>query len=241
MRFRAAMGADELTGLRKAAASNDRGPFRFAPPSSSSSEAGPAGSRRLSAPKRHQRSKIGLLGGSFNPAHLGHREISLAAIEWLGLDAVWWLVTPASPHKDPETYLPYEERLYRARQVASHPRIVVSNFEERKRLQYTVDTLEALTELWPQMQFVWMMGADSLSAFHLWKDWKKIATLAPIAVFNRPGCDTPPDKSVFGTELAAFRIAEEDGLELADMEPPAWAFHTATNNPLSSTAMRKAY
>lgn len=210
------------------------------PSSSSSSTTGPSGARSLSAPKRHQRSKIGLLGGSFNPAHLGHREISLAAIEWLGLDAVWWLVTPASPHKDPQSYLPYEERLYRARQTARHPRIVVSNFEERKRLQYTVETLEALTELWPQMQFVWMMGEDSLSAFHLWKDWKRIATLAPIAVFNRPGCDTAPEETVFGKELAAFRIPEEDGIDLADLEPPAWSFHTGTNNPLSSTALRKA-
>lgn len=196
--------------------------------------------RRLGAPKRHQRSKVGLLGGSFNPAHAGHREISLAAIDWLGLDAVWWLVTPASPHKDPHSYLPYEERLYRARQVAQHPRIVVSNFEERKHLQYTVDTLEALTELWPQMQFVWMMGADSLSAFHLWKDWKRIAVLAPIAVFNRPGCDTPPEETVFGREFAAFRLPEEDGLSLADMEPPAWSLCAGTNNPLSSTALRKA-
>lgn len=194
----------------------------------------------MSAPKRHQRSKIGLLGGSFNPAHAGHRDISTAAIDWLGLDAVWWLVTPASPHKDPQSYMPYEERLYRARQAASHPRIVVSNFEERKRLQYTVDTLEALTELWPQMQFVWMMGADSLSAFHLWKDWMKIATLVPIAVFRRPGCDAAPEDSVFGRELATFRIPEEDGLSLPDLEPPAWSYCTTTDNPASSTALRKA-
>lgn len=219
----------------------DRDRLRLAPQGAPPSAQDPAGIRRLGAPKRHQRSKIGLLGGSFNPAHLGHREISLAAIDWLGLDAVWWLVTPASPHKDHHSYLPYEERLFRARQIASHPRIVVSNFEERKRLRFTVDTLEALTELWPQMQFVWMMGADSLSAFHLWKDWKKIAALAPIAVFNRPGCDTQPEQTEFGKELQAFQIPEEAGLDLTDLEAPVWSFFTATNNPLSSTALRKAH
>lgn len=196
--------------------------------------------RTLSVPKRHQRSKIGLLGGSFNPAHLGHREISLAAIEWLGLDAVWWLVTPRNPHKSHDGYLPYEERLFRARQISRHPRIVVSNFEERRRLQYTVDTLDSLLTLWPQMQFVWLMGADSLTSFHLWKDWKRLATLAPIAIFNRPGVDTPPGETVFGREFAAFEVSEDDAINLCDTEPPAWSFCTATNNPQSASAIRKA-
>ncbi|MEE2691405.1 MAG: nicotinate-nucleotide adenylyltransferase [Pseudomonadota bacterium] len=191
-------------------------------------------------PQRHAHSKIGLLGGSFNPPHRGHREISLAALDWLGLEAVWWLVSPGNPLKDPDGYMPYAERLWRARRVADHPRIVISNFEERRRLRYTVDTLQALSDLWPQIRFVWLMGADSLSTFHLWKDWKKIATLAPIAVFNRPGHEAAADTSEAAKELALFRLEEKDGAKLPDADPPAWAFYSATANPISSTALRNS-
>lgn len=190
-------------------------------------------------PQRHAHAKIGLLGGSFNPPHQGHREISLAALDWLGLEAVWWLVSPGNPLKDPETYMPYAERLWRARRVADHPSIVISNFEERRRLQYTVDTLAAITDLWPQIRFVWLMGADSLATFHLWKDWKTIATLAPMAVFSRPGYETAAETSEAGREFALFRLPESEGARLPDADPPAWAFHSATANPMSSTALRR--
>ncbi|MHA7873524.1 MAG: nicotinate-nucleotide adenylyltransferase, partial [Hyphococcus sp.] len=120
---------------------------------------------------RPYRRRIGLLGGSFNPAHDGHREISLEALRKLGLDAVWWLVTPGNPLKDAAEYAPFEERLRLARQTADHCDIVVSDFERRHGLQYTVDTLERLQLLHPSIQFVWIMGADSLESFHRWKDW----------------------------------------------------------------------
>lgn len=189
-------------------------------------------------PQRHASSKIGLLGGSFNPAHSGHREISLAAIDWLGLDTVWWLVSPGNPLKEPDSYMPYEERLWRARRAANHPSIVISNFEERRRLQYTADTLQALTDLWPQMHFVWLMGADNLATFHEWNGWRRIATLIPFAVFNRPGFEDAAETSPAAKELAPFRLDASRAPELVDAEPPAWAFYENIANPKSATAIR---
>ena len=148
--------------------------------------------------------RIGLLGGSFNPAHQGHREISLVALNALHLDAVWWLVSPGNPLKDKSTYHPYSERMAKARLIADHDRIIVSNFEERRSLQYTIDTLGALVDDHPAVDFVWLMGADSLSTFHKWKDWRKIATLLPIAVFNRPGDENAPQNAEAARELLSL-------------------------------------
>ncbi|MDZ7629096.1 MAG: nicotinate-nucleotide adenylyltransferase [Parvularculaceae bacterium] len=190
-------------------------------------------------PGRHDSSRIGLLGGSFNPAHEGHREISLVALKRLQLDAVWWLVSPGNPLKEANAYAPYEDRLKAARKVSDHPRIIVSNFEERKGLQYTVDTLETLTALWPQINFVWLMGADSMATFHRWRDWRKIARLAPFAVFNRPGFETAWTSSPAADALAAFRLEPGAASGLAGTEPPAWVFIDEPTNSQSSTAIRE--
>lgn len=192
-------------------------------------------------PQRHDSSRIGLLGGSFNPAHAGHREISLAAIEQLGLEAVWWLVTPENPLKagGPYSYAPYAERLAEARRVANHPAIIVSDFEARKGLQYTVETLEALHDLWPQMRFVWLMGADSLANLHKWKDWRRIASLAPIAVFNRPGHETAAETSEAARELALFRVPSGRAASIVDAVPPVWTYIETTKNPASATEIRR--
>lgn len=189
-------------------------------------------------PKRHDNSRVGLLGGSFNPAHDGHREISLIALKRLNLDSVWWLVSPGNPLKDAAGYAPYEDRLRLARTVSNDSRIVVSNFEERKGLQYTIDTLETLRVLWPQINFVWLMGADSLAIFHRWREWKKIAGLAPIAVFNRPGFENAWKTAPAAEELSAFRLEDGAAEDLAGAEPPAWVFIDEPRNPQSSTAMR---
>ncbi len=191
-------------------------------------------------PQRHAASRVGLLGGSFNPAHDGHREISLAAIAMLNLDAVWWLVSPGNPLKDAGIYAPYDERLQKARRVADHPRIIISNFEERKGLQYTVDTLETLRSLWPQIDFVWLMGADSLATFHRWRDWKKIAAMAPIAVFNRPGHEGAAVTAPAAEAFASFRVDEANAEAIVGAEPPAWVFLSEPKNPQSSTAIRAA-
>lgn len=184
--------------------------------------------------------RIGLLGGSFNPAHQGHRDISLAGLDRLALDSVWWLVTPGNPLKDPADYAPFEERAHGAGKAAAHPDIVISDFERRQNLQYTVDTLERLSLLHPDTAFVWLMGADSLANFHRWKDWRRIASLVPIAVFNRPGYGDDALTSKAARELAAFRLNEDKAESLAGSEPPAWIYFSDTDNPLSSTAIRNA-
>lgn len=182
--------------------------------------------------------RIGLLGGSFNPPHEGHRFISIAALERLGLDAVWWLVTPGNPLKDPAVYAPFEDRLRNARSFSKHPDIVVSDYEKRHGLQYTVDTIERLKLLNPTTQFVWLMGADGLASFDRWKDWRRIAEMAPIAVFNRPGYEGDALQSVAAKALSAFQIDETAPEALTQQEPPAWIFFSDTDNPLSSTAIR---
>lgn len=187
-----------------------------------------------------QNRRIGLLGGSFNPPHEGHREISLAALARLNLDAIWWLVTPGNPLKDPGVYAPFEERLRLARRFADHPDIVVSDFENRHGLQYTVDTLDRLTSLNPNVQFIWLMGADSLAGFDQWKDWRRIAELVPIAVFNRPGYGGGALDGEAAKTLAAFRIDENDPEKLIGTEPPVWVYFSDTDNPASSTAIRNA-
>lgn len=188
--------------------------------------------------KSNARRKIGILGGSFNPAHAGHREISVAALERLGLDAVWWLVTPGNPLKDSGIYAPYEERLKHARVISDHPDIVVSDFEKRHDLTYTVDTLEALQDDNPNSSFVWLMGADGLEIFHKWKDWRKIAELAVFAVFARPGYGEGALSSQAANDLAAFRVNIDQAADLALNDAPAWIYFPDTNNPISSTELR---
>lgn len=184
------------------------------------------------------RRRIGLLGGSFNPAHAGHREITLEALDRLSLDAVWWLVTPGNPLKNPDSYADYDDRLHKARKVANHPDIVVSDFEYRRNLQYTVDTLAQVKDANPNADFVWLMGADSLASFHLWKEWRRIAELVPFAVFNRPGYSDNALKSEAVQALKNFRLDPDKTTDLLTAAPPAWMFFHETNNPLSSTKIR---
>lgn len=183
--------------------------------------------------------RIGLLGGSFNPAHEGHREISLAALNRLKLDAVWWLVTPGNPLKNKHSYAPYRERLQRARIVADHPNIVVSDFENRHNLQYTVETLAAIKAMNPDTAPIWLMGADGLKNFHRWRDWRRIAETTSFAVFNRPGYGDDALSSEAAKALCAFRLDVKDADQLWTQAPPAWIFFPDTNNPASSTQLRR--
>jgi nicotinate-nucleotide adenylyltransferase len=133
--------------------------------------------------------RIGLLGGSFNPAHRGHRAISLHAIRALGLDEVWWLVSPGNPLKPQKGMAPFAARIASATRVARHAPIRVSAIERRLKTRYTADTLARLPRLYPRHRFVWLMGADNLEQFHHWRDWRGIARQVPIAVIARPGYD----------------------------------------------------
>jgi nicotinate-nucleotide adenylyltransferase len=130
---------------------------------------------------------VGLLGGSFNPAHGGHRHISLEMLRRLKLDAVWWLVSPQNPLKPAAGMAPLAARLASARAIARHPRIRVTDVEARLDVSLTVDTIAALRALYPQVRFVWIMGADNLCQFHRWTAWRDIARAVPVVVAARPG------------------------------------------------------
>ncbi|MBI1393291.1 MAG: nicotinate-nucleotide adenylyltransferase [Alphaproteobacteria bacterium] len=183
--------------------------------------------------------RIGLLGGSFNPAHEGHREISLAAIKAFNLDAVWWLVSPGNPLKDKADYAPYDERLAQARRVANHHRIVISDYERRRQITYTIDTIRSLTDELQHVRFIWLMGADSLASFHEWRDWRGIAERAPIAVFSRPGDELACETSPAAKQLKPFRLELADADAIFDATPPAWIFYPHTANEMSSTQIRR--
>jgi nicotinate-nucleotide adenylyltransferase len=129
-----------------------------------------------------------LLGGSFNPAHRGHRLISLAAAKALGVDEVWWLVSPGNPLKaTAKDMAPLPARLRSAQHMARRAPIKVTAIEQHLGTQYTIDTLTKLVRRYPKRRFIWLMGEDNLVQFPKWKDWRKIARLLPIAVIARPG------------------------------------------------------
>src|SRR3954465_7202300 len=134
--------------------------------------------------------RIGLLGGSFNPAHRGHRHISLHVMRALGLDEVWWLVSPGNPLKEEALDMaPFEARLGSARRLAWRGRIRVSDFEQREGTRYTIDTVRLLKRRYPCHRFIWLLGSDTLPNFHKWRDWRGLAAEVPIAVIRRPGYD----------------------------------------------------
>ncbi len=183
--------------------------------------------------------RIGLLGGSFNPPHAAHRLVSVEAMKRLGLDAVWWLVTPGNPLKDNRALPPLEQRLALARQVAAHPRIVPTGIEARLGTVYTVDTIRALKRRYPQARFTWLMGADGLRDFHRWKDWQAIARLLPIAVYDREGLRLAAQAGRAAHALARFRRPESAARALAGTRAPAWVFLHGKTSALSSTWLRQ--
>lgn len=142
-----------------------------------------------SAMRLPRRRRIGLLGGSFNPAHGGHRNISLFALQALGLDEVWWLVSPGNPLKPRRGMAPLAVRFASARNRSRRAPIRVTAIERNLGTRYTIDTLRAIVRRWPKREFVWLMGSDNLAQFSQWKDWRKIAALMPIAAIARPGYD----------------------------------------------------
>jgi nicotinate-nucleotide adenylyltransferase len=182
--------------------------------------------------------RIGLYGGSFNPAHKGHRQVSLFALQRLRLDQVWWLVTPGNPLKDVRALPPLDTRMARAAQVAAHPRIVVTGVEGEFRTRYTADLLDLLARRAPATRFVWLMGSDLLAQFHRWDRWRDIANSVPIAVVNRPGHLVVPLSARAAHVLRDCRVDESDAQLLADLEPPAWMYLTGPRTAASSTALR---
>jgi nicotinate-nucleotide adenylyltransferase len=196
--------------------------------------------QHLKVPLAAPNMRIGLLGGSFNPPHAAHRQISLAALKRLELDQVWWLVSPGNPLKDAGNAPDLERRIEAARAVSRHPKIVVTGFEAGRRSPYTVDTLSFLRRRYPSAQFVWLMGADNLASFHLWRGWERIFGLVPIAVLDRPGYRLKARASRAAQRFAFAALDETDARGLAGMQPPAWTLVTIPLSSLSSTRLRGA-
>jgi nicotinate-nucleotide adenylyltransferase len=182
--------------------------------------------------------RIGLFGGSFDPAHDGHLRVSLEALKRLHLDQVWWLVSPQNPLKGNAPSNDLARRIAAAEAVARHPRIRVTGIEAELGTTYSAKTLARLLPRLPGVHPVWMMGADNLASFHRWRDWQRIAATLPIAVFNRPGDTQRALSAPAAKALARFRLAAADAPLLAATPPPAWIFLPSPHIDISSTALR---
>ena len=182
--------------------------------------------------------RIGLLGGSFNPAHRAHRGMSLAALKALDLDEVWWLVSPGNPLKPKEGMAPYAARLASARLVARRSPIRVSDFEARAGTRYTIDTLRLLLARHQRARFIWLMGEDTVAQFHQWKNWREIARLLPIAVLSRPGYDDDARAAPAMGWLRGFVRPQRQARHWTRWSAPAITFLRLPPDRISATALR---
>lgn len=184
--------------------------------------------------------KTGLLGGSFNPAHRGHRGITLAAIRALALDEAWWLVSPGNPLKPEKGMAPLAARLTSARRMARHAPIRATTIETRLGTRYTIDTLRKLKARYPKRRFVWLMGADNLAQFHRWRDWRRIARQVPIAVIARPGYERNALRSPAYRWFGRFVRPARGARNWTEWRLPALVLLRFRPDPTSATALRSA-
>lgn len=186
--------------------------------------------------------KVGLFGGSFNPAHDGHAHVAETAMRRLDLDRVVWLVSPQNPLKSSNEMAPLEERMASAREMARMvgPRMIVSDVETRIGTRWTVDTLRVLGARHPGVRFVWLMGSDNLAGFHRWRGWTDIMRQMPVAVIARPGSLLDSRSAPAAIRFGRNRIPSSQAGLLPSLEAPAWTYITAPLNPRSSTSIRAA-
>jgi nicotinate-nucleotide adenylyltransferase len=184
--------------------------------------------------------QVGLFGGSFNPPHAGHTLVAEIALRRLRLDQLWWMVTPGNPLKSTRELAPLAERIRLSEKSAEDPRIKVTAFEAAHRIRYTADTLALVRAKNPGVDFVWIMGADSLRDFHRWQRWRQIMLTFPIAVIDRPGATLSFLSSIAVKTFDYARVDERDAPLLARMKAPAWTFIHGPRSSLSSTAIRQA-
>jgi nicotinate-nucleotide adenylyltransferase len=180
--------------------------------------------------------RIGLLGGSFNPPHEGHIHISEAALKRLGLDYVWWLVSPQNPLKSARETAPLDKRIALATRLVHERRVIVTDVERVLGTRFTIDTLEALVRRFPEVRFVWLMGSDNLAGFHHWKDWPRIVELMPVAVVMRPGSMLAPLQAKAMQRFWRARSRTMRGFH--GTAAPALVVVGGRRNEQSSTALR---
>lgn len=181
--------------------------------------------------------RVGLLGGSFDPPHAGHVHVTRWALRALGLDRVWWLVSPGNPLK-PDAPADLARRLKAARAIMRHPRVAVTDLEARLGTRLTADTLAVLRRRAPGVQLVWLMGADNMIGFHRWDRWEEILAAVPVAVLARPGDQIRAGLSPAARRFAGHRIAPGAARSLALAQAPAWTLLTGRMLDLSSTDLR---
>jgi nicotinate-nucleotide adenylyltransferase len=182
--------------------------------------------------------RVGLLGGSFNPAHEGHAHVAKTALARLGLDRVIWLVSPQNPLKSAKGTAAFAARIASARAVAAGPAMIVSDLEAKLGSRYTIDLIRVLRARYPAVRFVWLMGADNLAGFHRWRGWEEIMRLVPVCVVARPGWGMQGRLAPAARRFAWARRPASEARRLASARPPAWIYLTAPLNFTSSTAIR---
>lgn len=195
--------------------------------------------RYLTMPHTERGMVIGLFGGSFNPPHEGHKLVAEIALKRLGLDRLWWMVTPGNPLKSHNGLAPLGERIAACEAMATDPRIKVTAFEKRMNNSYTAETLAAVKARNPDCHFVWIMGADNLKNFHRWQKWQDIAATYPIAVIDRPGSTLAYLSSKMAKTFDYARVDETEARALPFRKAPAWTFIHGPRSTLSSTLIRE--
>ena len=185
--------------------------------------------------------RIGLYGGSFNPPHAGHRHVAETALRRLGLQQVWWLVTPGNPLKVPGATPPAgSRRTAVAGLVGGGAAMAVTDFEAARGFRYSVQTLRFLAARHPDVHFVWIMGADSLASLHRWRDWRQLMACFPVAVVDRPGATRAALAAPAARAVARFRVPEQAARTLPGRRAPAWCFLHGPLDASSSSALRAA-
>ena len=196
--------------------------------------------RYLTMPHTERGMVIGLFGGSFNPPHAGHALVAEIALRRLGLDQLWWMVTPGNPLKNRADLAPLATRIKACEALVSDPRIKITAFEQSFGVTYTANTLRLIKAKNPLARFIWIMGADNLRSFHRWQNWRRIAETFPIAVIDRPGATLAYLSSTMAQAYSHARVDEDDAGILWTKTAPAWMFIHGPRSTLSSTALRNA-
>lgn len=186
-----------------------------------------------------RRARVGLLGGSFNPAHAGHRHVAALALKLLGLDEVWLLVSPQNPLKSTRDMAPLADRLASAERVlGGHPRLRATAIETAMGTRFTADTLDGLKRRFPHVDFVWLMGADNLMQIHRWDRWMRIFLAVPVAILARSPYSQRALAARAARRLGRFRMGQGRARGLVGSAPPAWVFLHTRLHPASATAIR---
>ena len=180
---------------------------------------------------------VGLLGGSFNPPHIGHVHITEQALKAFRLHNIWWLVSPGNPLKE-KCPTSVESRVLECRKIIQNPKVLISDIELRLNTRFTAETLRKLFLLFPGVRFVWLMGADNLSNFHNWEEWTWIMENIPIGVMARPRQIVRAGLSKTAGRYMKYRVKSFNAAAIPFMSAPAWSLLGGSMQDISSTKIR---